>query len=186
MKNFITASILSVFFILTSCLTFDSFRVQIHFLNDNYSRADITLTYFGLSSDADSLHKRQSDFDEIISSYQDDDFLLDELENGIYVKKRDIFEDEKGVGFRYSGIFKTLKLDGTEFKIQKDNIVFELDKDDMNLVDTNGEVSQDSAKIYITWPKGTTDIYWESKSMEKDGELYSLVPFFRKWKAAQQ
>lgn len=176
--------LVSVIFIFIGCLTFESFKVQIHFLNDSYSSGMVTLTYYGLQTDADSLRKRQNDFEDIVSFYQDDDFLLDEMDDGIYVKNRDIFEDGKGLGFTYSGIFKKLSMDGAEFKVLTDVILFELDKDDMIIVDTNGEICQDSAKVYITWPKGTMDLFWESKSQTKDGELHSLVPFYREWKAA--
>ena len=116
---------------LSGCLTFDFWEVRIVFNEGSDQKGKIFITYSGLASDSDSLDKQENDFNEVIESYIEDDFLMDQVREGIYVKKRELFEKDGKLIFNYSGIFNGFD-PGPEIQIINDEYVSEFTDKNIN------------------------------------------------------
>lgn len=182
MKNFIMISLLSFLVFLSGCLTYEriSFRVIFDDPGKKLS-GKVFVSAIGIASTEDSLPKQKADFEQILEFLEGDDFLLDELKNGIYIKNRTLLKEKGKLVFKYDGIFNELTFDDEDFKINimSDKIIATLDLDD-DIENTNGIIEKDSLHTYIKWPKGSKEIYWEYKLDDAD-KTYSLLPFYEDW-----
>lgn len=181
MKKIFTLSLMSLLVFISGCLTYERMTMRIVFDNPgNELSGKIYVTTIGVASTADSLAKRQKDFDDILEFLLEDDFLLEEMKDGIYVKNRSLLKENNKLVFKYDGIFDELSFDDDfELKMINDELVAILDDDDI-IENSNGRIETDSTHTYIKWPRSTKEIYWEYK-MEESGETYSLLPFYEEW-----
>jgi len=190
--------IIPLLFILTACLGFRSLEYRIEF-DENFNTGKIVITFEDIVSDnfvnsddkdeADStiqktLEKRKKDFEDVLEMVETDEGLLDALEQGIYLKKRYLFEAEGKLSGRWEGIFEELKFDHEEesLRILKDEIFLTLKKDsDIERVETDGHLNQSENIITISWPKTQMNIYWRL-ILKKDTEAVSLIDEYQAWK----
>ena len=190
--------LMPLIFILTACLGYRSLEYRISF-DENFNSGKIMITFEDIVSDnfinpdtkdeADStvqeiIKKRKNDFDQVLEMIEDDEELLDALEQGIYLKKRYLFEAGGKLHGRWEGIFKELTFTHEEesLRILKDEIFLTLKKDsDFERVETDGRLSQSENIITISWPKTQHEIYWKLILKEDQGQAVSLIDEFRKW-----
>jgi len=180
-KIFIPAFILLIFFV-SGCLTYEriSFRVIFDEPEKKLS-GKVFVSAFGVASTEDSLAKQKEDFEQIVEFFEGDDFLLNEMKNGIYIKNRRLVKENGKLVFKYDGIFDELTFDDDDFKIRiiNEEIIATLDLDD-DIENTNGVVEKDSIHTYLKWPRGTKEIYWDYK-IDNKGKTYSLLPYYKDW-----
>ena len=166
----------------TGCLTYE--RVSVKIVFDNPGKAlpgKIYISFIGIASTEDSLEKRRSDFDDVVDFLENDDFLLDAMKDGIYVKHRKLLNENNKLVFIYDGIFDKLVFDrDLELKYVDNEIVAFLNEEE-KIENTNGKIFKDSTHTFIKWPRDTKEIYWDQIMVQKE-KIYSLLPFFEKWK----
>jgi len=202
MKFKFAVLMLAIFFIFPGCLTFRSINHHIIF-NENFTMGKIRITFEDLRSmefrffdkDKDEnlskeeaiKQQKEDDFEELVKLYQEDDLLLDEVQKGIYVKERQLYEKNNVLYGSYSGIFNKLNFDEGEYlKILKDEIVLNLKADDdVRKIETNGSLDQTDDNVLIFWPKSEHEIYWKLIMKEDKGDtnnVYPLIDLYHKWK----
>ncbi len=165
--------------ILSGCLSFDFWEVRILFNDDSNHKGKITVTYSGLASDSDSLKKQESDFNEIIESYHDDEFLMDQVKEGIYVKDRQLYEQDGKLIFTFNGIFDGFE-PGPDIELINNEYVLEFTDKDMVLTKTNGLAEENEDGFIIKWPVTQKELYFKIENNNK-GKRISLLPFYKKW-----
>jgi len=162
------------------CLTYETAEIRIIFNENSQNEGIIEVTYTNIESSEALLEDQQKDFNELIEHYQGDQFLLDQVSDGIYIKERELFEKNGKLIGKYSGIFRNLKFDNEELKTVNDEYIMLMDEDD-EIVETNGKIVKSEKNIFISWPKTKKELYWKVK-INGDPQTYSLVEMFREWK----
>ncbi len=199
-RYFISAA--AILFLLSGCLSFKAIEYRITF-DKKFETAKIEITYEDIGSDKfiraekdtgitaaereEILQDRKDDFAELLGMIRDDKQLLSGVEQGIYFKKRYLFEKDKKLNGRYEGIFENLKFEDEEesLRILKDEIFLTLKKDrDIERIETDGQLNQSENIITISWPKTQKSIYWR-QILKEDSETVSLLDEYRKWKAKE-
>ena len=92
MKKLLIASILFFTFIFNSCLTYHVVDYTIEYADD-FNSGTFSVTYTDIRSSEKAPEKQEKDFDELIELYKSDMFLLDQVDEGIYVKERKVNAD---------------------------------------------------------------------------------------------
>lgn len=193
MKKFSLIILAASILLMPGCLGFEFYSVKITIDEKNKSEGIIEVEWKNVFSDEDSLAKRENDFKNIITDFlQGDRFLLDQTQQGIYVKNRELYSKNGQLNFKFRGIYRNFNLDGSRLKTIGDKLVITLD--DIGIVEeymvykANGEISEDKNKTTITWPADQRELYFEFKlteSTKKEEKMYSLMPWYEKWKNGQ-
>ena len=192
-------SVVVVLFLLSGCLGFKVIEYRITF-DKKFETAKIEITYEDIGSDEfiraakdtgitatekeEILQDHRDDFNDLLKMVQGDKSLLSGVEQGIYFKKRYLFEKDNKLNGRYEGIFENLKFDDEEesLRVLKDEILLTLKKDeDVERIETDGKLNQSKNTITISWPKTQKSIYWR-QILKEEGKTLSLLDEYRKWK----
>jgi len=170
-------------FLLNGCLTYKSIEYRISF-NERFDQGTVTVHYKDISSSEEEVKKRESDFNDLIELLFEEEFLLDNVEEGIYVKDRKLWEENGKLHATFSGIFSELKVDGEALKVQNEERVLFL-KNEGTKIESDGKVFESEKNIVIVWPKDQREISW--KLIEDDVEsTHSLLDFYNKWKEEKE
>ncbi len=180
MRKLHYVSLLSLLIIFASCLTYSTVRYDIEF-DDNFESGKIFVTYTDLRSSEESVEKQKSDFAELIKMLEEDKFLLDSMEDGIYIKERDLSENNGKITGSYSGIFKKLRFDSQELKQTKNERTLTIDKDDGDVVKTNGKILESADTFIIAWPVDEHKLYF-SINKNYDDKTYSLLDYLKEYR----
>lgn len=172
-------SLLILLLIFTSCLTYSTVRYDIEF-DDNFESGKIFVTYTDLRSSEESVEKQKSDFAELIQILEEDKFLLDTMEEGIYIKERNLCENNGKITGSYNGIFHKLKFDSEELKQTKNERTLTIDKEDGDVVKTNGKLLESADTFIIAWPADEHKLYF-SISKNFDDKTYSLLDYLKEY-----
>ena len=166
------------------CLTFETAEIRIKFNENSRTEGTIEITYTNIETGEALLKDQKHDFDELIEYYQGDSFLLDQLSDGIYIKERELKEENGKLIGKYKGIFRNFKFDNEPLKTMNDEFIMLMDKDD-EVIETNGKIVKSEKNIFITWPKEQKELYWKLK-MTGEPKTTSLLGMFREWKEKQK
>ena len=174
--------LLSIVFLIFifGCLTFETIEIRIVFNENSSNQGKIDVIYSGIASTEEGLEKRQKDFEELIQLLEDDQFLLDQLTEGVYVKNRKLYEEHGKIIGKYSGIFANLKFDDNALKTANDEFLFMINRD-QTVIETNGKIVKSDNNVFISWPMSQKELYWKVK-MKGDSKTNSLLEMFRQWK----
>ncbi|MEE9118392.1 MAG: hypothetical protein V3U02_07345, partial [Calditrichia bacterium] len=105
MKTLLFIFLFLIVIFVNSCLTYHMVEYTIEFA-DKFDSGKITVTYTDIRSSETEEEKQKADFDELIQLYQEDKFLLDQVEEGVYVQERQLYEKDGAIIGSYSGIFQ--------------------------------------------------------------------------------
>jgi hypothetical protein len=166
---------------ISGCLTYETAEIRITFDENSLTEGTIEVIYFNIESSEALLKDQQKDFEELIESYKGDNFLLDLMTDGVYVKERELFEKNSILIGKYRGIFRNYQFDNEPLKITNDEFIILIDLDSDEIVDTNGKIVKSEKNVFISWPKTQKDLYWKLK-MIGEAQTYSLLDMYREWK----
>lgn len=135
--------------LLAGCIIseFDEFRLTI---NPDGKTGVLELTRRNVQSDESSPEKQQHDFKELLSDWKSDTYLIEQLSEGYYVKKRSL-RIEKGVlVWKQQLLFANLRtILGSD--VSNDSLHFRLEHSDV-IVSTNGTIRRYPDSTVVTWP----------------------------------
>jgi hypothetical protein len=180
-KLFNISIVLLILFIIPGCLRFGSIEYRITF-DENYSGGSVAIFYRDITSSDSTVEKQQGDFDDVVQMINSDEFLLDQLNDGVYVKERRLFEENGKLNALIKGIFRELHNNDMSLKVDKEEIVLTFKEDDDSRFESDGKVMQTENNVIITWPKTTHEIYFKVFPV-KDEKIYSLIDYYREWNA---
>ncbi|HTR81923.1 MAG TPA: hypothetical protein VMM58_09865 [Bacteroidota bacterium] len=131
-------------------------------MNDDGKSGTIVTTMRNVQSGETDKEKQDKDFEEAINSWKGDDYLLERMHDGLYVKERDLSLKDSVLVWREKAIFADI---GEVFKneFNNDTLRFVI-KDDQTIVGTNGTVlsSPDSSVVWWALP-AAKEIYLATK-----------------------
>ena len=121
-------------------------------MNEDGKSGTIISTMRNVQSDEADQAKQAKDFDEAIRSWKGDDYLLERMSDGLYVKERKLAVEDSVLVWTEEAIFANL---GDVFKheLRNDTLRFVI-KGEQTVVATNGAVipGKDSTIVYWNIP----------------------------------
>ena len=166
------------------CLTFQKMRVEIQF-NDNYRQGDIKVIYTGIETSESDKDRQMSDFEDLREAVEEDNFYLDALEDGIYVKEIQLKKVNHKLVGEYTGIFRNLRIEGKPLQVNENDCSLEIAKEEGYKIKSNGKVTEDKHKFTIVWPKSDGHLWYEI-TCTPDQPVYSLLPYFDSWQQGKK
>ncbi len=147
----IPASILIVTFIITAagCIIseYEEYRIS---LNADGESGTLIITKNNLQSDESDPVKVQKDFDELISDWKNDQYLLDKMKSGEYVKSRRLYMEKGRLVWNEKAIFSDIhKIAGKSIVNDTMNIGF---KKEEAAIKTNAILIQTKDSTIVQWP----------------------------------
>lgn len=167
----------------TGCLTYSKVLYEIEF-DDKLEAGKIKITYFDIRSSEENTEKQKSDFTELVQILEADDFLLDAMEDGIYIRNRTLIENDGQLNGTYDGIFRKLKIDSQEIKTSKNERTLTLKKEDGYLVETNGNILESEDSYLISWPREQRRLVF-SITISNNDKTYSLLDYYKSYKTGK-
>jgi hypothetical protein len=126
----------------------------------------------------------REDFQELLDMVNGDKFLLDGLEEGIYIQERKIAEENGQLIAYEKGIFRNLKFDNEQLAIKGDERILTFNNEDKDKIECNGKMINLENNTLLVWPKDQRDLYIKVISSKPDS-LSALLPYYREWKKAK-
>ncbi len=180
MRKYFLSAIIIVSFLLPGCLIYSTVKYEIEY-NENFTMGTVKVTYTNLRDSEADKDKQKKTFIDLVEMLEEDDFLLDNIDDGIYVRERYLYEENGQLIGSYSGIFKRLKIDSEELKTKENERILIIDKDEGDIVTANGKVLESEDSFIISWSKDVRKLeFTVKKSLGKP--TYSLLDYYREWK----
>ncbi len=156
-RPFVTIEFCSFLFSLSlaiiglGCLAAETTEYKITMNEDGKSGTILTIMR-NIQSDETDPGKQQKDFEQAIESWQGDEYLLDRVHDGIYVKDRSLSVEHNVLVWKEKGIFSELG-DVFRHELKNDTLKFVV-KGDQKIIATNGIVllAKDSTIVYWVLP----------------------------------
>ena len=167
-------------FIIAGCLTYSKVIYEIEF-DEKFESGWIQVSYINIQSSEENTEKQNSDFDELIQMLEGDSFLLDTMEEGIYIQNRTLVESDAKLNASYTGIFRKLKFDSQELKTSKNERTLTIEKEEGDILESNGKIMESNDSYLISWPKDQRKLRF-SISKNFDDKTYSLLDYYQKYK----
>ncbi len=180
MKKIIFIPIIFAIIILNGCLTYHIVEYTIDYADD-FNSGHFTVKYSDIRSSEKEVEKQKQDFDELIELYTGDNFLLDQVDEGIYVKDRKLYEKEGKLFGSYSGIFQKLEIDNNEMKTRNDERYILLDIGPDMEIETNGKVYRSEQNALFVWPIDKKKLKIKKTVKNYDNVGFSILKYYKEW-----
>ncbi|HEY6953283.1 MAG TPA: hypothetical protein VI758_12825 [Bacteroidota bacterium] len=166
-------------FAFNGCLIYETIEYHIR-LNTDGKSGTISVEYTNIESSASEPAKQDDDFNDLISKWKDDKYLLERMDDGVYIKDRHLALRHGILVWRETGIFSDIKKmkDGVKYE---DTTRLNLGKDE-TVLSTNGETLVTKDSTVVIWPPHTLD--FQIKIQQREFEPTSH--FARKFKDLQK
>ena len=156
-----------------SCLTVSEINTKI-IMKENSSPTEIIIDYCDFTSTEGKMEDVHKDFNELINDWKGDQYLLDQAEEGIFIKSRDLYiRDDKIMG-RVTGIVENLDKLYSFWVKNGERIMMPEDDEDFQIIETNGQIIKTPKNSLIVWPEDAKELWWkqrlvtESESFDKN------------------
>jgi hypothetical protein len=181
MKKVLLLSLAFSIILINGCLTYHVVEYTIDYADD-FNSGHFTVKYIDIRSSETEQEKQKKDFDELIEIYEDDMFLLDQVDEGIYVKDRQLYEKDGKIFGSYSGIFQKIKIDDNEIQTRNDERFILLDIGPNMEIETNGKVYRSEYNALVVWPTDKKKLKIKKTVKDYDNVGYSILDYYTKWK----
>jgi hypothetical protein len=169
------------------CIEFETYSVHLWVDEDQKTDGRIEVIYGDIYSNADSLKDQQADFKELIQNWLNGDrYLLDQVESGIFIKTREITATGGRLDFKFSGIYRNLKVDGNPLRVTNDGFRLVIKNKDVSVASTNAQVVTAGDSLVFTWPVDSKELVFNlnvENSSKKKGKFVSFSDEYKKWKS---
>ncbi len=141
---------------LTGCLMYETVDYRIH-LNPDGKGGTITITYKNIESTSDEPSKQQEDFQELLDKWKGDGYLLERMNEGVYIKQRELKLVKGILVWKEAGIFSDVQKmkDGISYS---DTSRIAMGKDE-TVLSTNGMLVMSKDSVAVVWPPHTRDFH---------------------------
>ncbi len=184
-RLWIFAALLPLLF--TGCLTVDTIKTRVQIQDEN-KPAILTIEYFGISSEI-SKPKGQDvkevdlkkDFDDLISQWKGDEYLIDQSKDGILIRDRKVWGENNQINSSETGLVDDLNQLYDFWEENGERILLvDFDEEDYEVIDTNGKILKTDHNRLIYWPKSEKDLYWTMKRISNSESIEKNRPVLAK------
>jgi hypothetical protein len=147
--------LLILLIILSGCLVYETVEYRVN-LNPDGKSGTIYIKFGNIESSEAEPTKQNEDFEELLSKWKDDKYLLERMNDGVYIKKRELTLDHGVLVWQEVGVFSDVQKmkDGISFD---DTTHITLAKDE-TVLSTNGTVLLSKDSTVVVWPPHTRDL----------------------------
>jgi hypothetical protein len=124
-------------------------------LNKDLKSGTFTVTRRNVESNATDAATQHKDFRELLANWKSDGYLLDQMEKGLYVKKRAVRIEKNKLVWSETAIFSDITRLIPNFNLN-DTLRFPLHDTTGLVITTNGMLSTSSEGAAIKWNPHTT------------------------------
>jgi hypothetical protein len=163
---------------LAGCLVIES-EEETFTLREDGQRGQYTILLRNIQSDGATPHHQQEDFNTLVSLLTGDDYLLDRLRGGVYVKSRAATVERGVLVARETGLFSDPSNMG--LTVMRDSTLRRSVNRQMTVTATTGRVIQDGDSVYVQWPKRTREFKVQLREKEFQPAA-NLVERFEAWR----
>jgi hypothetical protein len=181
MKKLIFISMIFFIFLLNGCLTYHIVEYTIDYADD-FNSGKFSVKYTDIRSSESEPEKQKKDFDELLELYEGDMFLLDQVDEGIYVKERKLYEKDGKIYGSYSGIFQKMKIDDNEMKVRNDERYILLDISAAEDIETNGKIYRSENNALLVWPNHQKHLTIKKIVKDYDKIGFPIIDYYKNWK----
>lgn len=169
---------LTLAFCAVGCLMCESTEYKITMNAEGKGGTLVTIMRNVQSGETDQA-KQQKDFEQTIDSWKEDDYLLQRMRDGLYVKDRELAIEENVLVWKEKAIFSDLA-DIFKHDIRNDTLRFVL-KASQTLVATNGTVQPAKDSTVVYWPlRAAKEIFLTTRENDFDPKS-DFAARFRKY-----
>jgi len=154
---------LALLLVFNGCLVYETVDYHIR-LNADGKSGTIFVKCSNVESSSDEKGKQDEDFQELLSKWKSDEYLLERMNDDVYIKKRNLTLTHGVLVWQESGIFSDVQKmkDGISYE---DTTRISLGRDE-SVLSTNGVVLTSNDSTVVVWPPHTRDFH--IKIQEKD------------------
>ena len=136
------------------CLIYETVEYRVT-LNPDGKGGTITITYSNIASSSDEPAKQTEDFQELMDKWKGDKYLLERMNEGVYIKQRDLKLAKGILRWKEVGIFSDLQKmkDGLSYE---DSTHITMGKDEV-VLSTNGTLLINKDSTVVAWPPHTRE-----------------------------
>lgn len=145
---------------MSGCLISETTEYKITLNDDGKSGTIVTIMRNVQSTEAEG-EKQQKDFEEAIRSWKSDEYLLQRVHDGMYVKDRSLSVEENALVWKETGIFSDIA-EIFKHDLRNDTLRFTI-KGDQSLVATNGTVVHNKDSTIVFWMLPTKELNVKTK-----------------------
>jgi hypothetical protein len=155
--------VLILVFLFNGCLMYETVEYRIS-LNADGKSGTLFVKYNNIQSSEAEPSKQNEDFEELLTKWKGDQYLLERMNDGVYIKKRDLRLSHGILVWQEVGIFSDVQKmkDGISYE---DTTRISLAKDEA-VLSTNGVVLMSKDSTVVIWPPHTRD--FQVKIQQKD------------------
>ncbi len=145
---------LVMFIGLSGCLMYETVGYRVH-LNSDGKSGTITITYRNIESTSGDHAKQDEDFQELLDKWKGDGYLLERMNEGVYVKQRELRLVKGILVWKEVGIFSDVEKmrDGISYN---DTTRIAMANDE-TVLSTNGTLLISKDSTVVVWPPHTRD-----------------------------
>ena len=167
--------------LVNGCLTYHVVEYTIDYADD-FNSGFFSVVYTDIRSSETEEEEKKKDFNELIELYEGDMFLLDQVDEGVYVKERQLYEKDGKLIGSYSGIFQRIKIDDNEINTRNDERYILLDIGPDMEIETNGKVYRSEHNALLVWPVDKKKLKIKKIVKDYNNVGYSIIDYYKKWK----
>ncbi len=136
------------------CLVYQTIEYRLT-LNSDGKGGSILIQYSNIGSSALDTAKQNEDFNELISNWKEDKYLLERMDDGVYIKQRSLTLRNGVLVWKETGIFSDVQKmkDGVKYD---DTTRITVGKD-QTIQSTNGTTLITKDSTFVFWPPHTRD-----------------------------
>ncbi len=138
----------------SGCLMYESVDYRIH-LNPDGKSGTMTIIYKNIESTSAESAKQREDFQELMDKWHGDEYLLERMNEGVYIKQRELKLLRGILVWKEVGIFSDVEKmkEGISFN---DTSRIAMGKDE-TVLSTNGTLLMTNDSTVVVWPPHTRD-----------------------------
>ena len=158
----------------TNCFIYESAETRIKIDRDETGEyAKVTSIYNNISSCEAKEEDAKKDFESLLEMVQGDEYLMDEADEGMYWKERDMWVEKDQVRAKQVGITRNFDLLQKEYGLihMGNEYLIVLEKEDNILLETNGKQVETDTNLIIYWNQEQKDLYFKVKPTDDCGSF---------------
>ncbi len=167
-------------FVFTGCLAYESVEYR-YKIDPKDNSGEVWVIYNGIGSTEDKEEDIKKDLIDLVEDqFLGDDFVIDAIEDGIAVLKRDLKVVNGKLRGEYYGVFKKLDLEYNNIVKNNGEYFFFIDENDGKVSSTNGKVISTDKNVIIVFREGKGEFRWRQETGD-DVKFTSLADRFEKY-----
>jgi hypothetical protein len=156
------------------CLVYETVEYHVT-LNPDGKSGTIQIKYTNIESSDEDSAKQNEDFEELLTKWKGDKYLLERMNEGVYLKKRDLTLNHGVLDWQETGIFSDVQKmkDGLSYE---DSTHITMGKDE-TILSTNGVVVMSKDSTVVVWPPHTRDFQIKIQQMNFKPSSHFVIKF---------